>query len=293
MNNNLVKVLVTGGNGQLASCLKDLVTIEQSIQSNLIVDFKDSKELDITKKESIIEAFKIISYDYIINCAAYTNVEQAERHPEKAYKANAEGVKNLAEVCNSNDCILIHISTDYVFDGKKNKPYTEGDITNPINEYGKSKLAGEKYVQKVLNKYFIIRTSWLYSQYGKNFYKVIRGKIERGEKLSVVDSEIGTPTNANDLARFLFQIILKRSRNYGLYHFSNSGEASWYDFANEILKISGRLNEINLIRIKKVSTMAKRPSFSVLNKNKCKSTFEFPILDWNMSLNNLENIPYN
>ena len=273
-------IVVTGSNGQLGSCIQ---LIAQGYKE-LNIDFFSSSELDITSEEQISSLFTQTSIDYVINCAAYTNVEQAEKEPEKAYQVNTEGVRLLAEACKENDAVLIHISTDYVFDGSKSTPYTEEDIPNPINEYGKSKLAGEEFVQQILDQYFIIRTSWLYSQFGKNFFKTILEKSKTQDKLTIVDSEIGTPTNANDLAKFIFNLICLNSKDYGIYHYSNEGQATWYDFAYKILDISGKLANIKLVNTDYYPTFAKRPRYSVLDKSLIFGTFNSEISSWEKSL---------
>ncbi|MBQ4820072.1 dTDP-4-dehydrorhamnose reductase [Aquimarina sp. MMG016] len=275
-----MKILITGSNGQLGQCIKRI----ESEYASLSFFFTDSKELDITEKDSLEHHFRKESFDYVINCAAYTNVEQSEKEPEKASLVNANGVKNLTQVCKENNTILIHISTDYVFDGKKSSPYVEEDLPNPINKYGESKLLGEKYIQEILEKYFIIRTSWLYSQYGKNFYKTILERSNTQTNFTITTSETGTPTNANDLARFLLQIVETKSENYGIYHFSNLGNVTWYDFAKEILKISGKLEGIKLEKTDNYPTFAKRPKHSVLSKEKVEKNFDLKILNWKESL---------
>ena len=196
MNSLRRKVLITGSSGQLGQCIQKI----EKEYPDFTFYFATSTGLDITKRESIVDLLEKESFHYIVNCAAYTNVEQAEKEPEKAFLVNAEGVKNLAEVCREKGLILIHISTDYVFDGTKNTPYTEEDLTNPINAYGKSKLAGEQYIQETLDKYFIIRTSWLYSEFGHNFFKTILKKSNTDTELTITTGEKGTPTNANDLS---------------------------------------------------------------------------------------------
>ncbi|WP_405208900.1 dTDP-4-dehydrorhamnose reductase [Aquimarina sp. LLG6339-5] len=277
---NNMRVLVTGGDGQLGKCIKVL----EKYYPNLNLSFTSSKDLDITNKKNIAEFFKNNPWDYVVNCAAYTNVEQAEKESEKAFLVNAEGVKNLAEACALNELILIHISTDYVFDGKKKAPYTEEDIPNPINVYGKSKLFGEQYIQEILEEYFIVRTSWLYSQFGKNFYKTILKKSKTEKKLTITTAEVGTPTNANDLAKFLLQIIASRSNEYGIYHFSNMGSSTWYDFAKEIIKVSGKQDIIKLEKTDNYPTFAQRPKYSVLSKKKINNRLAFNILTWKNSL---------
>lgn len=277
------KILVTGAKGQLSRCIKKL----QNEFEELTFVFGTREDVDITNKELLNSLFYKESFNYVINCAAYTNVEQAEKDSKQAYFVNAEGVKSLSEVCKEYNTILIHISTDYIFDGNQNIPYSEKDISNPINEYGKSKLQGEKYIQKLLNNFFIIRTSWLYSQYGKNFFNTIVSKSEKGEKLTIVNSEIGTPTNANDLAKFILHIIVTKSDKYGIYHFSNLGEGTWYDFAKEILINIGKIDTIELKKTNYYPTFAKRPKFSVLSKNKSTKSFNFNILSWKKSLKEL------
>ncbi len=278
-----IDVLVTGSAGQLGRCLKKI----EKEYSQLNMYFANSETLDVTNKETVQSFFEDKRFDYVINCAAYTNVEQAEKQPQKAFLVNAEGVKNLAEVCNEHNSTLIHISTDYVFDGKKGSPYTEEDIPNPINEYGKSKLAGEKYVQEILGNYFIIRTSWLYSEFGNNFFKTILKKSKTEKEFTITTSETGTPTNANDLASFILDIIQAKSINYGVFHFSNSGSATWFDFTREILVLSGKLESIILKKTDNYPTFAVRPKCSVLSKEKTSKTFKHNLLDWKNSLKNL------
>lgn len=195
MNKN---VLVTGASGQLGKTIHELFS-----ENNIGLDFTFviKQELDITRRENLISFFNQNMFDYCINCAAYTNVEQAEITPESAYKINAEGVKNLAEACKETNTILIHISTDYVFDGEKKEPYTADDVTNPINEYGKSKLQGEIYIKDILSNYFIVRTSWLYSKkYGNNFYRTIINKAKTEKQLSITTEQIGCPTDVVNLS---------------------------------------------------------------------------------------------
>ncbi len=281
-----IQVLVTGASGQLGQCIKKV----ENDYPDLNIHFADSKELDITKKNKIKDLFLKTAFDFVINCAAYTNVEQAEKEPEKAFLVNAEGVKNLAEVCQKQGATLIHISTDYVFDGQKETPYTEEDDTNPINEYGKSKLAGERYVQKIMKKYFIVRTSWLYSEFGHNFFKTILKKSETEKELTIATSETGTPTNANDLAKFILDLIELESYKYGIFHYSNLGEATWCEFAKEILTVYGKLDNIKLEKTDNYATFAQRPKYSVLSKKKLVDTFRQDILDWKYSLRNLNSI---
>ncbi|KZS41472.1 NAD(P)-dependent oxidoreductase [Aquimarina aggregata] len=278
-----MKILVTGSSGQLGQCIKN---IERDYRE-LHFYFANSKELDITQKQQIQNFFSNKSFDFIINCAAYTNVEQAEKEPKKAFLVNAQGVKNIAEVCKETNMTLVHISTDYVFDGKKKTPYNEDDVTNPINEYGKSKLAGEKYIQEILDKYFIIRTSWLYSEFGHNFFKTILKKLESESQLTITTSEIGTPTNANDLVKFILFLIEVETSDYGVFHYSNLGETTWFDFAKEILKLSGKLDTIKLEKTDNYVIFADRPGYSILSKVKSLQYFNLEILNWKLSLKKL------
>jgi len=281
-----INILITGASGQLGQCIKKI----EKEYPQLDMCFTNSGTLDITKKENVQSFFAGKIFDFVINCAAYTNVEQSEKQPEKAFLVNAEGVKNLAEICKKYEATLIHISTDYVFDGKTTTPYNEEDTPNPINEYGKSKLAGEKYVQELLERYFIIRTSWLYSEFGHNFFKTILKKLGTEKELTITATETGTPTNANDLARFILNIIETKIFKHGVFHFSNLGEATWFDFAKEILRISDKLEAIKLEKTDNYPIFARRPKYSVLSKEKVIKAFKLDVLDWKNSLRNLHSI---
>ncbi|WP_055436214.1 dTDP-4-dehydrorhamnose reductase [Lacinutrix algicola] len=275
------KILVTGADGQLAKTIKELYVKNSD---NLQFDFVNKKELDITNFKEVSTFFSKNEFDYCINCAAYTNVEQAEESTELAFKINAEAVKHLATVCNEKNIILFHISTDYVFDGKKNTPYSETDITNPINQYGKSKLKGEQYIKEILKEHYIIRTSWLYSSFGKNFVKTIANKVKENADLKVTTSETGTPTSCIDLAKVIYELITVKKVPYGTYHFSNEGEGSWFDFAKQI---AIQFKEYNLNQLQSVDffkTKALRPKYSVLSKNKIKLHLKEPIKKWEKSV---------
>ncbi len=276
-------VLVTGASGQLGSCLQKIA----DEYSQLDFLFMSSSEVDITSKCELEQLFAAKEINYCINCAAYTNVEKAEEEQEKTFNINAEGVKNLAKICKKNDAVLLHISTDYVFDGKASQPYSEEDETNPINVYGASKLKGEEYIRNILHDYFIFRTSWLYSEFGHNFFRTILRKAEEGAELNITTSQKGTPTNANDLARLLLEIISEESNEFGLYHFSNLGEATWFDFAKSILELSGKEEQVQLNESNNYRTVAARPAYSLLNKSKVEETFHQPLLTWEDSLRQL------
>ena len=196
------KVVVFGANGQLGKTIKDFANT-----STIEFHFFSRNDLDITDKNSLVNLFRDLSFHYCINCAAFTNVEAAETNTKDAFLINAEGAKNIAEVCETNHVKLIHISTDYVFDGNKTTPYSTTDKTNPINQYGKSKLQGELYIQELLKEHYIIRTSWLYSLHGKNFLKTIINKIDNDEVLNITTEQEGTPASCLDLVEFILHII--------------------------------------------------------------------------------------
>ena len=277
----MMNVLVTGSNGQLASCIKDLAKRDTSL--NFI--YTDYQELDICDLKQVEVFFKSNQkIDYCINCAAYTAVDKAESEVEKAFEINATGPKNLAQVCSEFDTILIQISTDFVFDGEKTEPYVETDVANPISVYGASKLQGEVEIKKIVKKHFIIRTSWLYSEHGNNFMKTMLRLAETRDEISVVSDQIGTPTYAGDLAEVILKIVRSKNTNFGLYHYSNDGVASWYDFAEAIFKASNTEIRLNAIKTEAYPTPAKRPVYSVMDKTKIKSVLKMKTLDWQDSL---------
>ncbi|WP_452221597.1 dTDP-4-dehydrorhamnose reductase [Lacinutrix salivirga] len=279
-----IKVLVTGSNGQLGKTLQELFSNNKEAIEFV---FSTKETLDLTSNSSIAKTFSTHKFQYCINCAAYTNVEAAEDNPELAHKVNAIAVANLAKACNENRTTLIHISTDYVFDGTKTKPYTPEDTPNPINQYGISKLKGEQNIATHLSNYFIIRTSWLYSAFGKNFLKTIVSKIKEGVDLKITTSEKGTPTSCVDLANFIVYLIISQSQNYGLYHYSNLGQSNWYEFALEIAKAKTLQNKVKIDPVSNFKTKAKRPVYSVLSKEKTTNTFAIEIPNWKDSVSSL------
>ncbi|AVR44852.1 dTDP-4-dehydrorhamnose reductase [Christiangramia fulva] len=276
-------ILVTGASGQLGKCFQK----HSKKYPHWNFHFLFSAQLDITSQDSIQKTFKEGNFDVCINCAAYTNVEQAENEPEKAFLINAEAVKNLAKITSENNCILIHFSTDYVFNGNAEAPYSEEDEVDPVNEYGRSKLQGEQFIQEIADKYYIFRTSWLYSEFGHNFFNTILKKAGEGAELNITTSQRGTPTNANDLAEYVLKILNFEKQEFNLYHFSNEGEATWYDFAEAILDFSGNREKVKLNKTGFYKTLAERPSYSVLSKKKLKDTFPFEIPEWKTSLKDL------
>jgi dTDP-4-dehydrorhamnose reductase len=277
-------VLVTGSAGQLGQSLQFIAPNYPDVQFL----FLDSYQLDITNIENCQHVFSKHKPDFCINAAAYTAVDKAEAEPEKAHLINAIGAKNLAEVCKEHNTILLHISTDFVFDGNKQTSYNEEDLPNPTGIYGKTKLEGEIEIKKTWEKHFIIRTSWVYSQFGSNFMKTMLRLASERDTISVVNDQIGTPTNAVDLAESLLKIITKNTKhkieNFGIYNYSNDGKCSWYDFAKKIFEINNIT--INLLPIPTTAfpTPAKRPSFSVLDKSKIKNVFGIEIPKWEKSL---------
>lgn len=255
-------VLVTGAHGQSGNTLRELVQDYE----RFYFDFKGSEELDITSAEKIEATFAAAPYDFCVNCAAYTNVEQAEKTPEEAYAINADAVKKLAKACQKHKVTLVHISTDYVFDGSKASPYTTEDSTNPINEYGKSKLLGEEYVRTILpNNHYILRTSWLYSKkYGHNFYRTVLSKAKKGEELRITDEQLGCPTNTETLVRYILDEILSGNKNVGTYHVTDGVPMTWYDFAKSILEEESLLENVKLVLDRNYRTFAARPKNTVL-----------------------------
>ncbi|AWH84443.1 dTDP-4-dehydrorhamnose reductase [Flavobacterium album] len=270
-------VLVTGGNGQLGQALQ---AIAPQYNNAIEFYFASSQEADITDEASLKAVFDKVKPDFCINAAAYTAVDKAESEPEKAHHINAVGAKNLAEACKQHNTALIHISTDFVFDGKKTTPYTEEDETDPQGVYGLTKLQGELEIQNALAEYFIVRTSWLYSEYGNNFMKTMIRLASERDSLSVVDDQTGTPTNANDLAHALVQMIKSGIKEYGIYHYSNEGSATWYDFAKKIFEINNIAIDLHPIPTSAYPTPAKRPEYSVLDKSKIKKVFGMEIRAW-------------
>ena len=273
-------VLVTGGNGQLGQAL-------QFIAGNypqIVFHFIGSADLDITQKSRTENIFQSIKPDFCINAAAYTAVDKAETESETAKAINVDGVRNLAEVCKESKTILIHISTDFVFDGNKNRPYTEEDSTNPQSVYGQTKRDGENEILEILPDYFILRTSWVYSQFGNNFMKTMLKLAQQRMHLNVVNDQTGTPTHAIDLAEAIVKVILSGSKNFGIYNFSNEGEASWYDFAREIFELNSIEIDLKAIPTTDFPTPAKRPKYSVLDKSKIKKEFRIPINTWKEAL---------
>lgn len=280
-------VLVTGANGQLGQSIQFIAEKHQNIQ----FIYTDYQELDITNLESCQDYFSKYKPNFCINTAAYTAVDKAESEQEKAHLINAIGPENLAKACKENNSVLVHISTDFIFDGTKTTPYTELDVPNPSGVYGQTKLDGEIAIQTAWEKHFIIRTSWVYSQFANNFMKTMLRLGSERDSLSVVDDQIGTPTNAVDLAKVLVTIITEHStlttEHFGVYNFSNEGQCSWFDFAKEIFRLNDVSIDLQAIPTSSYPTPAKRPAYSVLDKSKIKNTFGIEIESWETSLSKI------
>ncbi len=278
------KILITGGNGQLGQSIQSLI---QQFPNNEYT-FTDVEDLDICNENNVNDYFSKHYFDYVINCAAYTAVDKAESDQVVAKRLNAEAVKNLALASAKSNTKLIHISTDYVFDGKSYKPYTEDQFALPESVYGETKLLGEKLASENNPNTIILRTSWLYSEFGNNFVKtMIRLGNERDE-LKVVADQIGSPTYAVDLAETILTIVDKLESNHtfipGVYHYSNEGVCSWYDFTINIHQLVGVNCNVLPIESKEYPTAAPRPFYSVLNKSKIKTNYQITIPHWRSSL---------
>jgi dTDP-4-dehydrorhamnose reductase len=278
----VVRILLTGSNGQLGNEFRILA------ESYPLYDFifTDIGELDISNKRQVEEFIRENEPDVIINCAAYTAVDKAEDEPEKAMWLNRDAVSNLAGACDLFDIYFIHISTDYVFNGKKNSPYREDDIPSPSSIYGLTKLAGEEAMMACLQKGMIIRTSWLYSSFGNNFVKTILKKGAELGELKVVSDQKGTPTYARDLARTILEILpaAMSSQQLDIFHYSNEGECNWYEFAGEIISQAGIHCRIHPVPTDQYPTKATRPAYSVFDKGKIRERFGISIPDWKDSL---------
>lgn len=298
-------VLVTGANGQLGQAIQSVAGKFPSID----FVFCTSSELNIVDKTNCETVFEKYKPNFCINAAAYTAVDKAESEPEKAFAINVTGAQNIAEVCKKHDAILLHVSTDFVFDAKfvdgiayydrelrlplkSEKGLTETDVPFPAGIYGLTKLQGEQAIASTWEKHFIVRTSWVYSQFANNFMKTMLRLASERDTLSVVSDQIGTPTNAVDLAEALVTIITEHSKrnteHYGIYNFSNEGQCSWYDFAKEIFRVNNISINLQAIPTTAYPTPAKRPAYSVLDKSKIKTVFGVEIEKWEESLKTIK-----
>ena len=279
------RILITGANGQLGKELKELCSRHNGFE----FIFFSREDLPIQNFEIVRATFNIHKPDYCINCAAYTAVDQAESEKELAFLINGEAVGMLAAVCKEHSCKFVHVSTDYVFDGSSSVPYKETDPTNPVSVYGASKLEGEEQAFEFNDETVIIRTSWVYSEFGKNFVKTMIRLLKEKPAINVVNDQEGSPTYAADLAEVILQIIANCQLSIGnwhpgIYHFSNEALITWYDFAMEIKKQINSKCVINPITTDEYPTPAKRPMYSVLDKRKIQETYGIALQDWKESL---------
>lgn len=277
---SMSNILVFGASGQLGQCIK-AVSNSQGFAS---IIFLAQDQADILSKDGLKKIFDQYKPSWCINCAAYTAVDKAEDDTDLARKINKTGVENLTALCLQYDSVLVHTSTDFVFKGDKASPLDELDHAEPINIYGLTKLEGERAVTSVLKKYFIFRTGWLYSEYGNNFVKTMLRLASEREELNVIADQVGTPTYAIDLAACILRIVSTGSTDYGIYHYSNEGVASWYDFTKAIFDISATKIKVLPISTAQYPARAIRPAYSVLNKRKVKQVFKIEIPYWRDSL---------
>jgi len=278
-----MRILVTGKNGQLGKSINKIVANNE--QTNEFV-FVGREELDLSNGSNIARYFEGNVFDIIINCAAYTAVDKAEEEQDLANQVNHLAVKQLAQIAKNQQAKLIHISTDYVFDGESDKPYTETDATNPINVYGKTKLAGEQALKEIMpTDAIIIRTSWVYSEYGNNFVKTMLRLGKQRDELNVVSDQIGSPTYATDLANAILDAVQNKAfkevgQETQVYHYSNMGEISWYEFAKEIFELADIQCSVSPITTEQYPTPATRPKNTLMNKDKIVETFSVNIPNW-------------
>lgn len=277
----MIRILVTGSNGQLGSEIKKLS--RDYTDSEFV--FVDRETMPLENTNSIISLLNKINPQIIINAGAYTAVDKAEKDKELAEKVNHFAVDTISKWCVKNDAKLIHISTDYVFDGTSKVPYCESDCPAPINWYGETKLRGEMAIKNNEADAVIIRTSWVYSEYGNNFVKTMLRLMKERDHIGVVNDQIGTPTYALDLAQAIFSIIESDNWQSGIYHYSNDGEISWYDFAIAIAALSNLECQIKPVVSKDFPTVASRPNYSLLDKSKITVDYGLTIPDWKESLN--------
>lgn len=275
-----MKILVTGANGQLGTELKKI--LEATMPSVAI--YTDVDELDLTNAKAV-ESF-VVNNDisHIVNCAAYTAVDRAEEEKSLCAQINIDAVKNLALAADANGAKVIHISTDYVFDGTNHRPYRESDKVNPISQYGTTKRKGETVLLALSPEAIIIRTAWLYSAHGNNFVKTMLRLAEKNDEIKVVCDQIGTPTYARDLAAAIVTVLRSHQWIPGIYHFTDEGAASWYDFAKAIFRLAGKQVKVKPILTEDYPTPASRPAYSILDRSLIKATYGVTIPHWEEAL---------
>lgn len=273
-------IIVTGANGQLGRELQQLAFVFPDYQFH----FSDRTELDITNADQVNNVFGLIKPAYCINCAAYTAVDKAESEREAAFAINAKAVENLAAACKVNGAKFVHVSTDYVFNGQGIEPYSEESPTDPVNYYGESKLKGEELAMQANPDSVIIRTSWVYSAFGNNFVKTMLRLMQSRPEISVVADQAGSPTYAADLAEAIMQIVDSDKWEPGIYHFSNEGVITWFEFAQAIQQSIQADCQVKPIPTEQYPTPAKRPSYSGLNKEKIQRIYGVELKPWKQSL---------
>lgn len=275
------KILVTGGNGQLGNCIRK---IAPDFELDYEFIFADSQTLDVTNENAVNDFFHNHKPDFCINASAYTAVDLAETEKDRAFAVNAGGVAHLARACKEHETAFIHVSTDYVFDGDTNLCYSEDDFTNPTGVYGASKLKGEELALDIHPETIILRTSWLYSEFNKNFVKTMLSLFAQKEELGIVADQFGQPTNANDLAEVIMQIIENPVKTYGIFHFSNYPEATWFEFAQKIAEFSKSSVKLNQLTTEQYPTPAKRPARSTMCLDKIEEVYKIEPKHWENSL---------
>lgn len=275
------KIAVIGGNGQLGNCIRKIAP-DFEITYEFI--FTDSQTLDVTDEEQVNDFFYDNKPDYCINASAYTAVDLAEKEKDKAFAVNAYGVAHLAQACADQKCILIHVSTDYVFDGDTNLSYSEDDFTNPTGVYGESKRKGEELALEINPKTIILRTSWLYSEFNKNFVRTMLSLFSQKDELGIVADQFGQPTNANDLAEAIMNIIEAPNKIFGIFHFSNYPETTWFEFAKKIAEFSNSSVKLNPLTTDQYPTPAKRPARSTMSLDKIEEVYKIELRHWENSL---------
>lgn len=277
------KIMITGCNGQLGRALNSLYEKEQGITlvNTDVFPGENITPLDITDVDAVLSFVREKKPDAIVNCAAHTNVDKCETDIDNAYKINAIGPRNLSIAASEIGAKLMHISTDYVFPGTENRPLTEFDIVNPIGIYGKTKLAGENFVREFSDRYFIIRSAWLYGD-GKNFVKTMLRLAEDHDEVSVVKDQFGTPTSAVELAKAIRYLL--PTENYGLFHGTCEGSCSWADFASEIFRLAGKDTKVKYITTEEFAAPAKRPAYSILDNYMLRLTTDFTFAPWQQAI---------
>ncbi|MDR2235720.1 MAG: dTDP-4-dehydrorhamnose reductase [Chryseobacterium sp.] len=275
------KIAVIGSNGQLGNCIRKIAS---DFENTYEFIFTDSSILDVTNEDQVNDFFYDNKPDYCINASAYTAVDLAEKEADKAFAVNAYGVANLAQACEEHKSILIHVSTDYVFDGETNLPYSEDDFTNPTGVYGQSKRKGEELALEINPQTIILRTSWLYSEFNKNFVKTMLNLFSQKDELGIVADQFGQPTNANDLAEAIMDIIEAPAKTFGIFHFSNYPETTWFEFAKKIAELSESPVKLNALTTEQYPTPAKRPARSTMSLDKIEEAYKIEARHWENSL---------